>query len=371
MASSTNKRDYYEVLGVTKSATQDEIKKAYRKLALKYHPDRNKGNNETEHHFKEAAEAYAILSDPQKRSQYDQFGHSLGGGGFQGFEGFESAFQGFGDVFGDLFEDFFGGSRRGSGRGGSRGADLEYSVEINLEDVVHGKEISVEFPRHETCDVCSGSGAEPGSHPTTCSDCGGHGEVRISQGFFTMRRTCPKCRGEGKQISKPCKHCHGSGRVRKNRKLNIKIPAGIGDGSQLKVTGEGEAGERGGPRGNLYVHVSVKRHSVFERAGIDLLIEAKIGIHQAALGSQIEIPTLEGAVLLKIPPGTQPGKVFRIKGKGLPDLRGYGTGDELVRINVDIPERLSANEKKLLEEFAKLRDGSHAKPVFTRWSIER
>lgn len=368
MAASTHKRDYYEVLGVSKTASQDEIKKAYRKLALKYHPDRNKGNQETENHFKEAAEAYAILSDPQKRSQYDQFGHSLGGSGFQGFEGFEGAFQGFGDVFGDLFEDLFGGSRRGGSRSGIRGSDLEYSAEINLEDVVRGKEITVEFPRLETCETCTGSGAEPGSHPTICSDCGGHGEVRISQGFFTMRRTCPKCRGEGKQISKPCKSCHGIGRLRKNRKLSIKIPAGIEDGSQLKISGEGEAGERGGSRGNLYVHVTVKRHAIFERVGSDLLIEAKIGIHQAALGSEIEAPTLDGKVILKIPSGTQPGKVFRIKGKGLPDLRGHGTGDELVRINVDIPERLNSNEKKLLEEFAKLRDG---KAIFSRWHIER
>ncbi len=370
MASSTNKRDYYEVLGISKTASSEEIKKAYRKLALKYHPDRNKGNKETEDHFKEAAEAYAVLSDPQKRSQYDQFGHSLGGGGFQGFEGFEGAFQGFGDIFGDLFEDFFG-TRRGGSRSGIRGADLEYSAEINLEDVVHGKEISVEFPRAETCDICHGSGAEPGSQSTVCSDCGGHGEIRVSQGFFTMRRTCPKCRGEGKQISKPCKSCHGNGRVRKNRKLSIKIPAGIDDGSQLKITGEGEAGERGGNRGNLYVHVSVKRHPIFERVGTDLLIEAKIGIHQAALGSQIEVPTLDGKVVLKIPPATQPGKVFRIKGKGVPDLRSHGIGDELVRINVDIPERLNSSERKLLEEFAKQRDGSGSKPIFTRWHIER
>ena len=371
MASSTNKRDYYEVLDVPKTASQDDIKKAYRKLALKHHPDRNKGHQEAENRFKEAAEAYAVLSDPQKRSQYDQFGHSLGGGGFQGFEGFEGAFQGFGDVFGDLFGDVFGGSRRGGSRSGIRGADLEYSAEINLEDVINGKEISFEFPRLETCETCHGSGAEPGSQPTICSDCGGHGEVRISQGFFTMRRTCPKCRGEGKQISKPCKNCHGNGRVRKNRKLNIKIPAGIEDGSQLKITGEGEAGERGGSRGSLYVHVTVKRHSIFERVGTDLLIEAKIGIHQATLGCQIEVPTLDGKVLLKIPSGTQPGKVFRIKGKGLPDLRGHGTGDELVRINVDIPEHLNSHEKKLIEEFAKSRDGAGSKPVFTRWNVER
>ncbi len=369
MATGTNKRDYYEVLGVSKTASADEIKKAYRKLALKHHPDRNKGNKEAEERFKEAAEAYAILSDPQKRSQYDQFGHSLGGSGFQGFEGFEGSFQGFSDIFGDLFEDFFGtSSRRGTSRGGIRGADLEYSVEISLEEAARGKEITVEFPRAECCDACQGSGAEPGSQPTICSDCGGHGEVRVSQGFFTMRRTCPRCHGEGRQITKPCHSCHGNGRVKKTRKLSVKVPAGIDDGSQLKVTGEGEAGERGGSRGNLYVYVSVKPHAIFERAGKDLLLEAKIAIHQAALGTQIEVPTLDGKVRLKIPAGTQPGSVFRLKGKGLSDLRGYGgTGDELVRVNVEIPGHLSTEEKKLLEEFGKLRDGSQDKNLFSRW----
>ena len=361
MAAGTKKRDYYEVLGVSKTASEEEIKKAYRKLALKYHPDRNKGNKEAEEHFKEAAEAYAILSDREKRAQYDQFGHSLGGGGFQGFEGFEGAFQGFGDIFGDLFEDFFGGtSRRGGGaRSGFRGADLEYSVEISLEEAATGKEIAVEFPRHERCDDCQGSGAAAGSRPTICPDCGGHGEVRVSQGFFTLRRTCPRCRGEGKQITNPCPHCRGAGRVKKTRKLSVKIPAGIEDGSQLKVSGEGEAGERGGARGNLYVYISVKRHPIFERMGKDIIVDAKIGIHQATLGTQIEVPTLDGKVRLKIPSGTQPGKVFRLKGKGMPDLHGYGTGDELVRVNVEIPEHLSSQEKKLLEEFGKLRDGSN------------
>ncbi|MBI1978120.1 MAG: molecular chaperone DnaJ [Candidatus Omnitrophica bacterium] len=368
MAAGT-KRDYYEVLGVGKGASPDEIKKAYRKLALKYHPDRNKGNKEAEEHFKEAAEAYAVLSDSEKRTQYDQFGHSLGGSGFQGFEGFEGAFQGFGDIFGDLFQDFFGtSSRRGSSKSGLRGADLEYSVEISLEEAARGKEVTIEFPRHERCDECQGSGAEPGSHPTTCSQCGGHGEVRFSQGFFTLRRTCPRCHGEGKQITKPCKTCRGTGRTTKARKLNVKIPAGIDDSSQLKVTGEGEAGERGGPRGNLYVYVTVKQHPLFERAGNDILLEAKIGIHQAALGTQIEVPTLDGKVRLKIPGGTQPGKVFRLKGKGMPDLRGYGMGDELVRINVEIPEKLSPEEKRLLEEFGKSHDGSNQNQgLFSRW----
>ena len=369
MATGTNKRDYYEVLGVSKSASADDMKKSYRKLALKYHPDRNKGDKAAEEKFKEAAEAYAVLSDNEKRAQYDQFGHSLGGAGFQGFKGYEENFQGFGDVFGDLFEDFFGTSRtQGARSRGGRGSDLEYSVEISLEEVASGKEVTVEFPRDETCETCQGSGAEPGSRKTTCSECGGRGEVRISQGFFTLRRTCPRCHGEGEQISKPCHACRGTGRTRKTRKLSIKIPSGIEDGAQLKVTGEGEAGQRGGARGNLYIHISVKHHSLFERAGNDLLLEAKVGIHQAALGMELEVPTLDGKVRLKIPPGTQPGRVFRLKGKGLPDLRGYGTGDELVRINVEIPERLSPEAKKLLEEFGKSHEGSNEdKGFFSRW----
>ena len=370
MAQGTNKRDYYEVLGVPKTASADEIKKAYRRLALKYHPDRNKGSKEAEERFKEAAEAYAILSDAQKRTQYDQFGHSLGGSGFQGFEGFEGAFQGFGDVFGDLFEDFFGGggARRGSARSqrGIRGADLEYAVQISLEEAARGKEATVEFPRAERCETCGGTGAEPGTERTICSECGGQGEVRFSQGFFSMRRTCSRCHGEGKQITKPCRACRGGGRVKKTRKLNVKIPPGVEDGSQLKISGEGEAGERGGPNGNLYVYVNVKQHPIFERAGNDILIEAKIGFHQAALGTQIEVPTLDGKVRLKIPAGTQPGKVFRLKGKGISDLRGYGVGDELVRIHVEIPERLSNEERRLLEEYAKLRDSS-TQSFFTRW----
>jgi molecular chaperone DnaJ len=375
MASGTSKRDYYEVIGVERNASQDEIKKAYRKLALKYHPDRNKGDHSAEEQFKEAAEAYAVLSDPGKRTQYDQFGHSLGGGGFQGFEGFEDAFRGFGDVFGDLFEDFFGGSassRRGGSRQGRRGRDLEYEIEISFEDSARGKEEVVEFPRLESCEICGGSGSEPGSRKTACSECRGTGEIRISQGFFTMRRTCPRCRGEGERIAKPCNGCHGEGRVKKTRKLNLKIPGGIEDGTTLKVSGEGEAGERGGDRGSFYVHIRVKPHPIFERSGNDILLETKISVHHAALGSEIEVPTLDGNVRLKIPSGTQPGKVFRIKGKGFPDLRGYGSGDELVRVNVEIPENLSGQEKKLLEEFGKLRDGGHhSKGFFGRWRGEK
>ena len=369
MATSTHKRDYYEVLGVPKDATLDQIKKAYRKLALKNHPDRNKDDKAAEERFKEAAEAYAILSDSNKRAQYDQFGHSLGGSGFQGFQGFEENFRGFSDVFGDLFEDFFGTSQRRHGSAsGIRGADLEYSVEMSLEDVAHGKEMKIEFPRAERCSTCQGSGAEPGTKKTTCPDCGGVGEVRSTQGFFTWRRTCPTCGGEGEQINKPCRECRGTGRTKQTRKLNIKIPAGIDDGSQLKITGEGEAGERGGSRGNLYVYVTVKPHPVFERSGNHLLLEVNVGIDGAALGTEIEVPTLNGKVRLKIPPGTQPGKVFRLKGKGITDLRGFGVGDQLVRVNVEIPEKLTNEERKVLEEFGRLHASQRkGKSLFGRW----
>ncbi len=371
MATGTNKRDYYEVLGISRGASQDEVKKAYRKLALKHHPDRNKGDKGAEEKFKEAAEAYAVLSDSDKRAQYDQFGHSLGGAGFQGFEGFEDAFRGFGDIFGDIFEDFFGASTgRHAGRrsAGLRGADLEHLVEISLEEAAKGKETVVEFPRADACETCGGSGAEPGSKKSTCPDCHGTGEVRISQGFFTLRRTCQRCLGEGEQIGKPCQNCRGRGRVKKTRKLNLKVPAGVDDGAVLKVTGEGDAGERGGHRGDLYIQIRVSPHSIFERSGNDLLLEAKVSMHQAALGTEIDVPTLDGKIRLKIPAGTQPGRIFRLKAKGFPDLRGYTVGDELVRISVEIPDNLSGAEKKLLEEFGKLREqGNPLRNFFSRW----
>ncbi len=262
------KRDYYEILGVPRNASAEEIKKNYRKLALQYHPDRNPGDKPSEEKFKEAAEAYAILSDSEKRAQYDQFGHSMGGRGFQGFEGFESSFGSFGDIFGDLFEDFFGGGSSRSRRTRARqGADLEMGFEISLEEVLKGKESSIEIPRRETCNECNGSRMASGSKKKVCPDCGGAGEIRVSQGFFSMRRTCSTCRGEGEKIEKPCPACHGEGRVKKNRKMNVKVPAGIENGSRLRVLGEGEAGEHGGPRGDLYIHVTVKEHSVFERRG--------------------------------------------------------------------------------------------------------
>ncbi len=356
MSMATGKRDYYEVLGVSKTASTEELKKSYRKLALKYHPDRNKGSKEDEEKFKEAAEAYAVLSDPEKRSQYDQFGHSLGGRGFSGFEGFESAFGDFGDIFGDLFGDFFGGGGRRSREGRTqRGADLQYNLEVSLEDAARGKEVLLNIPRQETCDTCSGVGADPGTKKTTCPECRGSGQIRISQGFFMFQRTCPRCQGEGEKIDKPCRACHGSGRVEKTRKISVKIPAGIESDSRLKISGEGEAGKRGGTRGSLYVLITVKDHSLFQRDGQDLYCEFEIPFTVACLGGEAEVPTLDGKIKLKVPAGTQSGKVFRLQGKGLPDVRGYGHGDELVRVKIQVPTRLSEDQKKLLEEFGQLR----------------
>ncbi|MBI3307522.1 MAG: molecular chaperone DnaJ [Candidatus Omnitrophica bacterium] len=354
----THKRDYYEILSVTRTASGEEIKKSYRKLALQYHPDRNPGDKKAEDSFKEAAEAYAVLSDPEKRAQYDQFGHSLGGRGFEGFEGFAENFSGFGDIFGDLFEDFFGGSSA-RGRGGvrpRRGADLQVTLEITLEDVLAGYETKIELSRRETCGECKGSRAEPGSKKTSCTDCGGRGEVRVSQGFFTLRRTCPRCRGEGERIEKPCHRCKGEGLVREKRSLKIKIPPGIDEASRLRLTGEGESGESGGPRGDLYVNVDIKSHSIFERRGNEIYCEMLIPFTLAVLGGEIPIPTLDGKESLKIPAGTPAGKVFQIKGKGLPALeRPSVRGDELIRVDIEIPAKLSETERKLLQEFAKTR----------------
>jgi molecular chaperone DnaJ len=352
------KRDYYEVLGVSRTAVTEEIKKSYRQLALKYHPDRNPGDKHAEEKFKEAAEAYAILTDSEKRAQYDQFGHSLGGRGFQGFEGFEQNFGAFGDIFGDLFEDFFGTQTRSRRSKGRSGANLEMSVEITLEDVLKGREISAEVPRRETCGDCGGNRMEKGSKKTSCQDCGGRGEVRISQGFFTMRRTCPVCRGEGERIEKPCRTCRGEGRVQKTRKLNVKIPPGMEHDASLRLSGEGEAGEQGGPRGDLYVHVQVKEHAVFERHGADLLCEVQVPFTVVALGGDIKIPTLEGETGLKIPPGTSAGKILKIKGLGLPVLGGGSRerGDILIRIDIEVPLKLDKEQRQLLENFAKLRE---------------
>ncbi|HOE68310.1 MAG TPA: molecular chaperone DnaJ [Candidatus Omnitrophota bacterium] len=350
------KRDYYEVLGVSRDVTEDGLKKAYRKLALRYHPDRNPNSQEAEEKFKEAAEAYAVLNDSDKRARYDQFGHSLGGGGFSGFENFQDSFGGFSDIFGDLFEDFFGGGGGGgrrSGARGRRGSDLEYPVTLTLEEVLSGKAMELEIPRRETCTECGGSGAEKGSRKKVCADCGGRGEVRITQGFFSMRRTCPKCGGEGESIEKPCHVCRGEGRVRKVRKLQVNVPAGIEDGSRLRVTGEGEAGQGAGGRGDLYIHVTVEKHKVFERQGHDLYAETLIPYTVAVLGGKADAVTLTGKTELTIEPGTPSGKIVKVRHEGLPAVNMPDRrGDLYLRIQVEVPSKPSKAERELLEALA-------------------
>ncbi len=360
------KRDYYEVLGVSRNVSAEEIKKSYRKLALQYHPDRNPGDHTAEEKFKEAAEAYAVLSDEDKRARYDQFGHSLGGGGFSGFENFQDAFGGFGDIFGDLFEDLLGGGGGRRGSRGKRGADLEETLELELAEVLTGKAFDLEILRREVCGECLGSGAEKGSKRKVCSDCGGRGEVRVSQGFFTLRRTCPRCHGEGESIEKHCPACRGEGRVRKMRKLQVKIPAGIEHGSRLRVTGEGEAGQSGASRGDLYIHVIVKKSKTFERQGQNIYCERLIPYTVAVLGGEVEVPTLTGKTVLKVAAGTSAGKVLKIKDEGVP-LYGMTDrrGDEYVKIDIEVPVKLSKTERELLEKLADERkDGINPKKGF-------
>lgn len=357
-----SKKDYYDVLGVSKSATADEIKKAYRKLARQYHPDVNKDNPEAAEKFKECAEAYGVLSDEQKRAQYDQFGHAaFQGGGAGGAGGFDfSGFQGFGGGGGmeDIFDMFFGGQgrSRGGNAGPKRGSDLRYDLEITFEEAAFGLEREIKLTRDEQCHKCGGSGAEPGSKVETCPECHGTGQVSFTQNtmFGQMRnvRPCTRCHGEGKIITEPCKECKGKGTVRNSKKLKVKIPAGVDNGSRLRVAGEGEAGMRGGETGDLYVYLYVKPHKFFERDGTTVLCEVPINIVQATLGAEIKVPTLDGQVTMKVPEGTQPGKVMRLKGKGIPNLRGGGRGDQLVRIKVVVPEKLNEKQKEALRKFA-------------------
>jgi molecular chaperone DnaJ len=353
-----DKRDYYEVLGVSRNATSDEIKKAYRKLARKYHPDANPGDKDAEAKFKEISEAYVVLSDPEKRAGYDRFGHAGADG--QGFGGFE----GFGDFggLGDIFEMFFGGGGRTRRRTGpERGQDIRTDMEISLEEAAFGLEREVKVPRVETCGTCGGSGAAAGSKPKTCLACAGTGQVQFTQstpfGRIVQSRTCDRCRGTGQVIEKPCPTCRGAGSVRKTRSIKVKVPPGVDNGSRLRLAGEGEAGTRGGPPGDLYVYIHVKQHKLFRREGDDLICEIPLSFVQAALGDEIDVPTLEGKEKLKIPEGTQPGTVFRIRGKGVPHLSGFGRGDQHVRIKVMIPGKLSEKQKELLREFARLDNG--------------
>jgi molecular chaperone DnaJ len=349
MATAT-KRDYYETLGVAKNASEQEIKSAYRKLALKYHPDRNPGDKGAEEAFKEAAEAYGVLGDPDKRQRYDAFGHAGLGGGGGGFD--PTIFSDFGDILGDFFG--FGeifGRRRGGPR---RGADLRYNLEISFEEAAFGTEPFIQIPRAESCATCGGNGAAPGTSPTTCPQCGGSGQVTFQQGFFSVARTCSRCRGQGRIVAKECKDCHGHGQIQVERKIQIKIPAGVDNGSQLRVTGEGEPGSAGGPPGDLYVAIRVHDHPVFRRDGTSLIVEVPVTIVQAAIGGIIEVPTLGGGkTKVTMPEGTQPATVLRVRGQGIPHLGTKGRGDMHVIVHVVVPSKLNAEQRKLLEQLGK------------------
>jgi molecular chaperone DnaJ len=344
------KKDYYEVLGVNRSAAEEEIKKAYRKLALKYHPDRNPGHKQAEENFKEISEAYQVLADPQKKAQYDQFGHAAfgDGGPFRGGSDFTAGFE---DIFGDIFGEFFGGTTaRRQTR--VRGEDLRYNLKVAFEEAIFGVEKKIKIPRQGPCDTCHGSGSKPGTSPRTCPTCRGKGQVNFQQGFFMVSRTCNQCRGQGAIISDPCHSCKGVGQVRKLRTLSVRIPPGIDTGSRLKLRGEGGSGFSDGPAGDLYVVIQVDPHPLFDREGLDIICELPVSFAQAALGTEIDVPTLEGKVKMKIPPGTQSGKVLRLKGKGVKDVQGYRRGDQLVRVALETPTHLAPRQKELLKEFA-------------------
>jgi len=350
-----SKRDYYEVLGVQKNATEKEIKKAFKRLAMKHHPDRNQDNQEeAEVKFKEGKEAYDVLSDGQKRAAYDQFGHagvdqSAGMGGGHGGGSFS-------DVFGDVFGDIFGGGGGARGQGGQRvyrGADLRYNLELDLEEAVSGTSVNIRVPTLVACEPCGGTGAKKGTKPTTCTTCGGHGQVRMQQGFFSLQQTCPRCNGTGKMIADPCTSCKGQGRVEKNKTLSVKVPAGVDNGDRIRLSGEGEAGENGGPAGDLYVQMSVREHKIFQRDGSDLYCEVPIAIAAASLGGELDVPTLGGKVKLKIPAETQTGKLFRLRGKGVKSVRGGAVGDLMCKVIIETPVNLTKKQKELLEEFDK------------------
>jgi molecular chaperone DnaJ len=345
-------KDYYKILGVSRDATEEEIKRSYRKIAMQYHPDRNPGNKEAEEKFKIASEAYEVLSDPEKREIYDHYGiEGLKGTGFTGFRGFDDIFS----AFGDIFEDFFGFGTTYKRRTKARpGADLRYDLKISFYDAAFGKETEIEIPKDVLCDICNGTGAKPGTHPAICPNCKGTGQVTRSQGFFTISTTCSQCRGGGKFIPHPCKECRGLGRVKVNQKIQIKLPPGVDTGSKLRIRGEGEEGERGGPPGDLFVFLYVEPHDFFSRDGDDIICQIPISFTQAALGSEIEIPTLNGKRNLTIPKGTEYGEIFRIKGEGFPKLRGYGRGDQVVQTVVKTPKNLTKRQEELLREFEEI-----------------
>ena len=361
-----SKRDYYDVLGVAKNASEAEIKKAYRRLAMKHHPDRNTGDKATdaEKSFKEAKEAYEVLSDGQKRAAYDQFGHagvdpSMGGGGFGGGAGGAS----FSDIFGDVFGDIFGGGRGGGGGGSrvQRGADLRYNLELSLEDAVNGTSVKIKVPTWVKCDTCGGSGAKKGSSPKTCGTCQGAGQVRMQQGFFSVQQTCPTCHGRGTVIEDPCGSCRGQGRVQETKTLSVKVPPGVDTGDRIRLQGEGEAGDHGGPPGDLYVQVHVREHAIFTRDDSHLYCEVPIAFTTAALGGELEVPTLDGKVMLKIPEGTQTGKMFRMRGKGIKPVRGGPQGDLICRVVVETPVKLNDEQRGLLRQLDKSLQGGGSK----------
>ncbi len=349
-----SKRDYYEILGVTRTASDADLKAAFRKLAMQHHPDRNPGDSDCEHRFKECNEAYDILKDPDRRAAYDRFGHAAfehGGGGGAGFD------AGFASTFSDIFEDLFGmgGGRRGRGSGRERGGDLRYNMEITLEEAYAGKTAQVRIPTSVTCEACSGNGAKTGTNPKPCPTCGGHGKIRHAQGFFTLERTCPACHGRGQVIDNPCPSCSGSGRVMRERTLSVNIPAGVEDGTRIRLAGEGEAGVRGGPAGDLYIFLSLASHAFFQRESADLHCRVPISMVTASLGGEFEVPTIEGnKTRVKVPEGTQSGRRFRLTGKGMPVLRSKQTGDMYVQVVVETPQKLTKRQKELMREFEKL-----------------
>lgn len=361
-----SKRDYYSVLGVEKNASEADIKKAYRRLAMKHHPDRNPDDAAAEASFKEAKEAYEVLSNAQKRAAYDQFGHAgvdpsagagRGAGGFHGAAGG----AGFADIFGDVFGDIFGGGRRGGPGGAQRGSDLRYTLDISLDDAIKGTEIQIRVPTYDTCSTCNGTGAKAGTSAATCQTCSGHGQVRMQQGFFSVQQTCPNCHGSGKTITDPCGKCHGQGRVETTKTLSVKVPAGVDEGDQIRLAGEGEAGELGGPAGDLYVQMRLKKHPIFHREEDDLYCEMPVSFTTAALGGELTVPTMEGKATIKVPAGTQSEKLFRLKGKGVRNVRSGHLGDLYCRISVETPVNLSAKQKDLLNQFNESLAGGGAK----------
>lgn len=341
------KRDYYEILGVGRDATDEDMKRAYRKLAHRYHPDKNQGDKESEERFKEVNEAYEALSDPEKRRKYDLFGHGAGVGGFEGFGA-----GGFGDIFEDIFEDFFGAGTKGRRRA-ERGTDLRYNLELSFEEAAFGLETKINIPRMETCSSCNGTGAKSSTKVSVCPTCKGNGQIRFQQGFFTLSRTCTHCNGEGRIISDPCDKCQGRKRVRKERTISLKVPPGVETGSRLKLSDEGEAGINGGPPGDLYIVITVREHPFFIREGNDIICQVPVSFVKAALGGKVEVPTLTGTVSLNIPPGTQPGSKLRIKGRGIADVRGYGIGDQVVKMTIEVPKKHTQKQKEILEEYAR------------------